>query len=519
MKKLGRIITISNIIVFIAVLSVGGISIFLAKNILHNGYRIKEESKNIVFINELYSHAYRLIVTMHHFLIDPDELYFEEYLEEIRQIEKKTTDYKAKEEADLHPAKAKELKLLEAILKDIGGLRGATVVFEEFSNTGRFNKDKLMELEEFAYHIESTVKDINEIHFDKISKWQKESLSNMWEILIFYILFITFGGLSVYVGHRLLREKIAKPIKELSSATMDFSEGTFDKRVHTNSRTEIGLLYQSFNKMAERIQQNNKLLNSFNEELEQKVQERTFELQNANEQLQVTQEALIRTAKMAAIGQIAADVAHEIKNPLNSLSLNTHLLLKEVAHKFGSESEFYETASLIKYEINRINNILEEFVRFAKFPEPNLVQNNVNRIIKEVSEVLLQSARNTGITVKLLLQEDIPEFNLDETQFKTVLMNLSLNAFNAMRQGGMFEIRTVLQKENVIIYISDTGEGISEKNLERIFTPFFSTREGGLGLGLSIVQKIIENHGGSIQCRSKVGEGTVFEIIFPVGKF
>jgi signal transduction histidine kinase len=516
MKKLGRIITISNIVAFTAVILVGGISIFLAKDILHNGYMIKEESKNIAFINELYSHSYRLIVAMHHFLIDPDELYSQESLDEILEIEKKTADYKVKEENDLHPAKADELKLVEAILTDIEGLKGVTVVFEEFSKTGRLDKDKLVELEEFAYHIESTVKDINTIHFDKIAKWQEESLSSMWKIMILYIFFITFGGLSIYLGHRLLTKKVVKPIKELASATIDFSEGTFDKRVHTNSKTEIGSLYQSFNKMAGRIQENNELLNRFNEELEKKVQERTFELQNTNEQLYNTQKALIRTAKMAAIGQIAAGVAHEIKNPLNSLSLNTQLLLREVAQKFGSESEFYETASSIKFEINRINNILEEFVRFAKFPEPKLSQNNVNRIIKEVAEVLLQNAKNAGITLQLSLQDDIPEFNLDETQFKTVLMNLSLNAFNAMHQGSMFEIKTELRKGNVILYISDTGEGISQKNLEKIFTPFFSTRERGLGLGLSIVQRIIENHGGSITCTSEVGKGTVFEIVFPI---
>jgi signal transduction histidine kinase len=510
MKKLGRIITISNIVAFTAVILVGGISIFLAKDILHNGYMIKEESKNIAFINELYSHSYRLIVAMHHFLIDPDELYSQESLEEISEIEKKTADYKVKEENDLHPAKAEELKLVEAILTDIEGLKGVTVVFEEFSKTGRLDKDKLVELEEFAYHIESTVKDINTIHFDKIAKWQEESLSSMWKIMILYIFFITFGGLSIYLGHRLLTKKVVKPIKELASATIDFSEGTFDKRVHANSKTEIGSLFQSFN------QENNELLNRFNEELEKKVQERTFELQNTNEQLYNTQKALIRTAKMAAIGQIAAGVAHEIKNPLNSLSLNTQLLLREVAQKFGSESEFYETASSIKFEINRINNILEEFVRFAKFPEPKLSQNNVNRIIKEVAEVLLQNAKNAGITLQLSLQDDIPEFNLDETQFKTVLMNLSLNAFNAMHQGSMFEIKTELRKGNVILYISDTGEGISQKNLEKIFTPFFSTREGGLGLGLSIVQRIIENHGGSITCTSEVGKGTVFEIVFPI---
>ncbi|MBI4697753.1 MAG: HAMP domain-containing protein [Nitrospirae bacterium] len=147
--------------------------------------------------------------------------------------------------------------------------------------------------------------------------------------------------------------------------------GTLDKRVFTGSRTEIGLLYQEFNNMAEKIQQNDEFQKRFNDELEKKVRERTLELEQANEQLRKTQSALIRTEKIAAVGQIAAGVAHEIKNPLNSLSINAQLLQREVSDKFGPDSLFFESASLIKSEIIRINNILEEFVRFAKFPEPS----------------------------------------------------------------------------------------------------------------------------------------------------
>ncbi|MBI4697752.1 MAG: ATP-binding protein [Nitrospirae bacterium] len=101
---------------------------------------------------------------------------------------------------------------------------------------------------------------------------------------------------------------------------------------------------------------------------------------------------------------------------------------------------------------------------------------------------------------------------------KTMLMNLSLNAFNAMKDGGTLEIKTLKNDNMAEIIVKDTGEGIQERYLDKIFTPFFSTREGGLGLGLPIVQKIVENHGGRISCHSKTGEGTVFEIIMPLEK-
>lgn len=223
-----------------------------------------------------------------------------------------------------------------------------------------------------------------------------------------------------------------------------------------------------------------------------------------------------RKEKMAAISQIASGLAHEIKNPLNSLYLNTQILMREVSEKLGNDKDFYETLSNIKTEINRINNILEEFVKYARLPEPVFTQVNINRVIREFTESVSQKARDAGVNIELLLKDDIPEFKFDETQLKTVLMHLFQNAINAMDKGGVFKIETALEDREAVIYISDTGKGINEQDLKKIFNPFFSTREGALGLGLSIVHKIVENHDGRIECTSKIGKGTVFKILLPM---
>ncbi|MBI4682081.1 MAG: GHKL domain-containing protein, partial [Nitrospirae bacterium] len=169
-----------------------------------------------------------------------------------------------------------------------------------------------------------------------------------------------------------------------------------------------------------------------------------------------------------------------------------------------------------KFEINRINNILEEFVKFAKFPEPQFFDNDMTQVIKEVADLISENAKISGVTIKLSLQENLPMFKFDARQLKEVLMNLSQNAVQAMQNGGTLEIKTAAIENIVIINVTDTGEGISENNLDKIFTSFFSTKEGGLGLGLSIVQKIIESHGGKISCTSQIGKGTTFEIILPM---
>ncbi len=478
LKKLGRNITVFNAIAFTVVILVGGASIFLTQRILHNAYKIEEESEHISIIHGIHTDAYRLILAMHHFLIDANEIYSREAVSLISKIKTDTENYKAVEEAELYKERNLEIRLLDVILEDIRQLSDLTKFFEGYSKTGDLDRDELMGLETFAYELETSASKINDIHFDKIREWQTESLSNMKIIAIYYAVFLLIGGISIFVGHKLLTRNVVKPIKILAGATLEFAGGSLDKRVYTDSQTEIGELYQSFNKMAEKLQQNNKLLRRFNE--------------------------------------VAAGVSHEVKNPLNVLAIAAQKILKKLSSRSESDSEVYKWASHTKYEINRINNILEEFVKFAKFPEPRFFENDITQVIKEVADLISENAKRSGVTIKLSLQENAPMFKFDARQLKEVLMNLSSNAIQAMQNGGTLEIKTAVADRKVIINVTDTGEGISENNLDKIFTSFFSTKEGGLGLGLPIVQKIIESHGGRISCTSQIGKGTTFEITLPV---
>jgi nitrogen fixation/metabolism regulation signal transduction histidine kinase len=515
-KKLSKSITKVNAAAFVAVILVGAVSIFFTQNILHNAYKIQTISEDIVLTDSIHSDIYTLIRETHHFLLEEDDLSSKEALRLISELEKKVTDYKNHEMTEEHAGENLEIAQLDIILSSIKKLYAVNEIIAEFKETGAYNHNDLIELEEYSYTIEETADEINKIHMNKIQRWINESLNNMWKIMGIYLFFIFLGGLTIFAGHRALIKKIASPIKELASATMEFAEGKLGKRVQTNSETEIGLLYNSFNEMAEKLQKNDEFLRKFNEELEQRVNERTYELQMTNQHLRNTRNALIRTEKAAAIGQIAAGVTHEIKNPLNSLAINTQMLMKELSDKFGGDSSVHESASLIKYEVNRINNILEEFVKFAKFPEPQYFENNINQVIQETADFISDSAASANVAIKLNLHDDIPGFMLDARQFKEVILNLAQNAIKAMKDGGELEMKTDMKDGNVVIYVTDTGEGILEKNLQSIFKPFYSTRAGGLGLGLPIVQRIVESHGGEIYCTSVPGEKTVFEIVLPL---
>jgi len=512
-KKLGKTITVLNAMAFTVVILIGGISIYLTKEILHNTHEIQEESKHIAIIDKIHTDSYRLVLAIHHFLIDFDDIYSIEIISLISQIRTRVEQYKTQEISEKYIEKNLEIEQIEIILQNVEGLIS---FFKIYFKTGNVDKDELIGMEQFAYELEEASKYINQIHFQKISGWIKESLDHMWIIFILYLTFISLGVLTIYTGHRILFEKVLRPIKGLVSATIEFTEGKLDKRVHANSQTEIGQLYHSFNQMAEKLQGNDKNLRRFNEELEKKVKERMIELQQANDMLEKAQIALIRSEKIVAVGQIATGVTHEIKNPLNSLSISTQILIDELSCIYGYESSACEAASLIQREIYRINHILDEFVEFAKFPEPHFIMNNMNEVVSEVAELISLDATQLEITMQVSLENDIPSFQFDARQFKEVLNNIMQNALKAMKSGGLLQIKTSCTDKSIIITIKDTGNGIPAKHLKDIFTPFFSTKEEGLGLGLPIVKRIIESHGGKICCTSNESEGTVFEIIIPL---
>lgn len=509
-RKIGTNVTIINLIAIAFIIMVGGVSVFLSSGILHNEYKIKEMSEHINIVNSIHTDSLRFMLFVHEFHAGPEKASVNKLKHLLYKVEKNLNDYIVIEEAEAY--KGKTIDSLYALRDDFRHLKRIFSVFDEYLAKGSFDKSELLRYEEFGHTIESKVLEINRVHFENIKKWQEESLSKMWTILYIYVAFSIVGVVSVYVGNRLLSKSIVEPVKTLAAATTEFSKGTLDKRVHTDSRTEIGFLYQSFNRMAERLQENDEFLRRFNEELERKVRERTFELKEANTQLHKTQYALIRSEKAAAVGQTAADVTHEIKNPLNSLSINIHMLMKELTD--GSSA--YQSATLIKQEINRINSILEEFVKFAKFPEPEFFENDMNQVIEEVVRLMPERMTGSDITVKTSLDEKLPLFNFDARQFKEVLMNLTGNAVGAIKAPGEIEIKTEMADEGAIVSVSDTGEGIQEKNMSEIFKPFFSTKDEGMGLGLPIVQRIVENHGGKINCESRTGRGTVFTVTLPL---
>src|SRR3989338_5654094 len=244
-------------------------------------------------------------------------------------------------------------------------------------------------------------------------------------------------------------------------------------------------------------------------------------------ELKRLQARLVRSEKLAAIGELAAGVAHEINNPLNVISGNAELL------SMGKKDEDVKEATrIILEQVKRAATITQRLLKFSKKIEPKIERIDVNEILEDTIPLLEYQIKRQNIDIKKELGTDLLPIVADSGQLQQVFLNIMLNAVQAMPQGGTLTIRAYpatisnfgkretdvfkLGAGMAVIEFKDTGEGIPEENLKMIFNPFFSTKEGGTGLGLSICHGIIEAHNGTIEVQSKVGRGTSFIIQLPL---
>lgn len=234
------------------------------------------------------------------------------------------------------------------------------------------------------------------------------------------------------------------------------------------------------------------------------------------------EEKMKRSKQLALMGQIAAGVAHEIRNPLNSLSINLQLINRAIRKsKMDPPGNVSRLFQVIDDEINRLDGIVNEFLSFARPPQTHLAQGNLNELVDAVARLIKKEAVLSNIKLEVKTDPTIPQVLMDEGQMKQVLLNICYNGIQAMlnQKKGKLIIQTNMKinngKEEVSVNISDNGFGIPEKVQKQIFEPFYSTRDEGLGLGLAIAHRIMEEHKGTISLFSQVGCGTQFTLSLP----
>ena len=233
-------------------------------------------------------------------------------------------------------------------------------------------------------------------------------------------------------------------------------------------------------------------------------------------ELKKYEEEAKKAERLSALGNLAAGVAHEIRNPLNAISITVQRLRSEFEPRKDQE-EYLSFIQTVLNEIKRLDNIINQFLSLAKAQKLTLVSSDMNEFLNEVIRLVEIDAKDKNVQV-IKTMERLPRLKIDPDEMKKALLNIMLNGVQAMPQGGKLQIKAYLDdsKKNMIIGITDTGIGISKENLSTIFQPYFSTKEKGTGIGLSIAYRIISDHMGKIEVESEAGKGTTFTITIPI---
>ncbi|MEY2601009.1 MAG: hypothetical protein QOJ36_328 [Verrucomicrobiota bacterium] len=229
-----------------------------------------------------------------------------------------------------------------------------------------------------------------------------------------------------------------------------------------------------------------------------------------------TEQQTIESERLNALTLLAAGVAHEIGNPLNSLNIHLQLIEREARKLNGAKGvELQESVEVARAEINRLDSIISQFLRAIRPTRPQLRPENINSIVEETVRFLTPEIKDRDIVVEQELRSDLPLLEIDRDQMKQAFYNVIKNSFEAMKSRGILRIRTDMDESHVIVRFTDTGGGISAENLSRVFEPYFTTKTSGTGLGLLIVRRIVREHGGELSVESSEGKGLTLTIRLP----
>jgi len=312
------------------------------------------------------------------------------------------------------------------------------------------------------------------------------------------------------------RRFVDEPIRELIRETDAISDMQLDRPVKIESSEELAELAHSFDVMRVRLKDAIAQNAEFTHQLESKVQERTS-------QLELAQQKLIQSDRMASLGQLAASVAHEINNPISgvlNLSMLMQRIVKEDGIPRGRIAEFRRYLSQVSGETARVGRIVSDLLSFSRRSRPQRAPADLNAIVQTTVSLVAHKLQLGGVAVELHLAPDLPRVRCDASQIRQVVMNLLLNAAEAIKGEGRVTAvtRCPAGGNRAILEVRDTGTGIPPDLIGRIFDPFFTTKEEGkgVGLGLAVVYGIVEAHGGEIEVESRVGVGSTFRVGLPL---
>ncbi len=515
---IGRQIRLAIRGAFGLVLVVGGVSVVLAWIIFASVEEGRQRGREVEAIDRIHGLVHHFVSDLHLVLWGVELPEHRPPKETLEEVKARLAAYEALEHAQGNAEARQELARLDALKTLLARLEmAALALLTTSARGGPPLPSNLAVANGLAHEISAVIDELHRVHETKFRL--ATDRTRRWMILIstLYAGSVVGGVLLLVVGDRFLTRKLVAPISRLAEAALHIAGGDLSRRVPIQSGDEVGQLSRAFNAMAGRLETHEAERVSFEAELERQVKQRTGQLQETTARLQATQSELVRSERIAVTGQIAAGVTHEIRTPLNSLAINLQLLRRDLSEAATPPpiADVLQGLASLEYEINRINGILEEFVNFARLPAPRFADVEIVSLVDEILTFLGPQAAGSGVGLERRPMTPEALVRADRDQIRQVLLNLSQNALQAMPDGGTLAVEVGADDGWVDVALADSGAGVPEARRELIFLPFISTRPGGLGLGLPIVRRIVDEHGGSVTCRDRPGGGTVFTVRLP----
>jgi two-component system, NtrC family, sensor kinase len=339
---------------------------------------------------------------------------------------------------------------------------------------------------------------------------------NTLNVVGFGVGFIVLAAIALgLLVHRL----VYVPLRDLEAGAKRLAAGDLDQSIPVRSADEFGQVASAFNAMTVALRDSRRELTQWTHTLEQKVEERTRKLRAA-------EAGAAEREKLASVGLLAAGIAHELNNPLTGILTFSHMIRK----KLPDGSQDAEDLDLVIGETKRCATIIRRLLDFARQRPPEKKFADLNQVVADTVRLVERPANLHDIEISLDLDPGLPPVWIDEDLVKQVVMNVLVNAQHAIADKGSITVRSrrVPQPRStepgappvpmVEVSVTDTGSGIAEENLKRIFDPFFTSKGvgKGTGLGLSVSHGIVKAHGGTIEVESTVGEGSTFRIFLPM---
>ncbi|MDH3975564.1 MAG: ATP-binding protein [Deltaproteobacteria bacterium] len=322
-------------------------------------------------------------------------------------------------------------------------------------------------------------KRIGTVHVGITKRYVQEALARQ-RIAVFFIASIL--AFTCFLAGQLIAKRMTKPLMKLSENMNALREGLpiENNLLVLKEKDEIGMLADTFNLMAVSLKEK--------------------------------EGALIKSERLSSLGEFAAGLAHEIRNPLSAIVTAMNI----VGSKNVEAEDLSTLKGVVRKEADRLNKLLSSFLVFARPESPRLSEVNINEILRETLELIVRDNRLRGnIKLEMDLAEDMKKMKLDPDQIRQVFWNILINSCQAMDGSGNLKVSSTSVDGKGVVSITDTGSGMEKEEAARIFEPFFTTKEKGSGLGLAVSKKIVEAHGGKIAVKSKPGIGTRFSLEFP----